>query len=244
MGQDWWMPEARYDGAADWYDELASGFMQPFARVLAARVAGFVERGDVVVDIGCGTGLDFSALQARGLQPIGVDLSADQLDIARERAVMVVRADAAVLPLRDAGIRVAVAAFVHTDVDDFPAAVAEAARVLEPGGRFVYVGTHPCFVGRFIARDAGGERDQRELVVGPGYGETRVVFDGSRGTSGLSSRVGSRNLPIAAFLGAFLDAGLRIESFDELDTRGRPWVAEAHDRTLVPWNIVLVAAKP
>jgi len=169
------MPEARYDGAADWYDELASGFMQPFARVLAARVAGFVERGDVVVDIGCGTGLGFSALQARGLQPIGVDLSADQLD---------------------------------------------------------------------IARDAGGERDQRELVVGPGYGETRVVFDGSRGTSGLSSRVGSRNLPIAAFLGAFLDAGLRIESFDELDTRGRPWVAEAHDRTLVPWNIVLVAAKP
>jgi len=96
----------------------------------------------------------------------------------------------------------------------------------------------------FIARDAGGERDQRELVVEPGYGETRVVFDGSRGTSGLSSRVGSRNLPIVAFLGAFLDAGLRIESFDELDTRGRPWVAEAHDRTLVPWNIVLVAAKP
>jgi len=40
--------------------------------------------------------------------------------------------------------------FAHTDVDDFAAVVREVARVLSPGGRFVYVGTHPCFVGRHI----------------------------------------------------------------------------------------------
>jgi hypothetical protein len=87
------------------------------------------------------------------------------------------------------------------------------------------------------------ERDVRGLVVQPGYGDTRPVFDGSGGTSGLKSRVGSRNLPLAAFLGAFLGAGLRIESFEELDTQARPWVAEPDDRTIVPWNILLVAAK-
>jgi hypothetical protein len=60
------MPEARYDGAAAWYDRLAGEFMRPFARALAARAAGYAERGDVVLDVGCGTGLGFDALRARG----------------------------------------------------------------------------------------------------------------------------------------------------------------------------------
>jgi SAM-dependent methyltransferase len=237
------MAEARYDGSAAWYDaEIAGTFAQPFADLLAARAAGFAAPGDAVLDAGCGTGLYFGALRDRGLRPVGVDLSADQLRIARERAGGVVRADAAVLPFRDAAVRVAVAAFVHTDIDDFPAAVAEVARALAPGGRFVYVGIHPCFIGRFIKRT--GERDARQVVVHPGYGDPRLVFEGSGGTAGLSARVGARNLPLAAFLGAFLAAGLRIESVDELDTRARPWVAEADDGTVVPWNVLLVAVKP
>jgi SAM-dependent methyltransferase len=238
------MPEARYDGAAAWYDRLAGEFTRPFARALASRAAGYAERGDVVLDVGCGTGLGFDALRARGLHPVGVDLSADQLAIARRRAAGVVRADAAALPMRDAAVRVVVAAFVHTDVDDFPSAVAEVARVLAAGGRFVYIGTHPCFVGRFIERRAQGERDVGEVGVRRGYGDPGVSFEGRRGTFGLSARVGSRNLAIEAVLGAVLAAGLRIESFEELDTRAQSWTADSEDRTLVPWNILLVAAKP
>ncbi len=234
------MPDARYDGFATWYDEVVSDFTEPFTSVLAARVAGVAEPGAVVVDVGCGTGFVFDALRARGLEPIGVDLSADQLRIARERGVAVVRADAALLPVRDAAIGVAVGAFIHTDLDDFSSAAAEVARVLHPGGRFVYLGTHPCFVGPFIKRAA--ERDTRELVVRRGYGDTRLSFDGSR-PSGLSSRVGFRSRSLAALLNAFLDAGLRIESCEELDTRGEPWVAEPDDQTIVPWNVLLVAAK-
>jgi SAM-dependent methyltransferase len=234
------MPEARYDGFAAWYDELAGGYAETFAGLLAARAAGFAEPRDVVVDVGCGTGLHINALRARGLRPIGVDLSADQLRIAHERTDGVIQADAAGLPLRAEAIPVAVAAFIDRDVDDFASAAAEIARVLQPGGRFVYVGTHPCFVGAFIKRAT--ERDAGELAIRSGYGDTRLVFEGS-GTAGLSARVGSRNRSLTAFLGALLHAGLRIESFEELDTRARPWAVEPDDQTIVPWNILLVATK-
>jgi SAM-dependent methyltransferase len=235
------MRKARYDGVTSWYEEMASGVAHFFAEVLAACAVDVVGAGGVVVDIGCGTGLYFSALRARGLDPIGIDLSGDQLRIARQREPGVVQADAALLPIRDATLPVAGAAFVHTDLDDFSATTAEVARVLEPGGRFVCVGTHPCFIGRFIKRTAA-EREVRELVVRRGYGDTALVFEGSR-TSGLSSRVGFRNLPLAAFLSAFLDAGLRIELFEELDTRARSWVTDPDDQTIVPSNILVVAAK-
>jgi hypothetical protein len=36
--------------------------------------------------------------------------------------------------------------FFHTDVEDFAAIVREVARCLRSGGRFIYLGVHPCFV--------------------------------------------------------------------------------------------------
>jgi 2-polyprenyl-3-methyl-5-hydroxy-6-metoxy-1,4-benzoquinol methylase len=39
----------------------------------------------VCLDVGCGTGLHFGAVAARGYTVVGVDLSADQLRIAASR---------------------------------------------------------------------------------------------------------------------------------------------------------------
>jgi hypothetical protein len=36
---------------------------------------------------------------------------------------------------------------------------------------------------------------------------------------------------------------LRIESLVELGTEARPWVAKLDDETIIPWNILVVAAK-
>ena len=234
------MPETRYDGLADWYDEWAATFMGPFARVLADCVAKFVRPGSTVIDVGCGTGQHFGALQAVSLRPIGFDISGDQLRVASERAVPVVRADAAAFAVRDEAVDVAVAAFVHRDMDDFAGAVGEIVRVLRPGGRFAYVGTHPCFVAPFVNRTT--ERDVGAIEVRSGYGDTRRRFDGAA-PSRLTTTAGSRNLSLTAFLHTFIGAGLRIESFEELDTDARTWITRPNDRTIVPWNILVVAAK-
>jgi ubiquinone/menaquinone biosynthesis C-methylase UbiE len=81
---------------------------------------------------------------------VGVDASADQLRLAKQRVQRVatlVQGDATRLPFPASSFALVVSAFTHTDMEHFAALAAEASRVLKPDGRFVYVGLHPCFKG-------------------------------------------------------------------------------------------------
>jgi SAM-dependent methyltransferase len=98
-----------------------------------------------VLDLGCGEGRAARLLLAAGWQVIGVEQSAT---LARAAAtgsgpVPVVRANAAGLPLAGRSIGLVVACMSLLDVDDFEGAVAEAARVLRPGGVFCIAIVHP-----------------------------------------------------------------------------------------------------
>ncbi|WP_067963733.1 methyltransferase domain-containing protein [Nocardiopsis trehalosi] len=98
--------------------------------------------GDLVVDAGCGPGTAARELTDRGVRVIGVDTDEDMLAVARARAPRAeFRAgDAARLPLPDgtaAGYRAE--RLLHALADP-AAAVAEARRVLAPGGTAVLVG--------------------------------------------------------------------------------------------------------
>ena len=230
------MPDARYDGKSDWYEVFAGRYVPRFAELVAAWVAPC----STVVDIGCGTGLPFDALRARGITTIvGLDLSHSQLQLARRRNPLVVRGDAAALPIASASVECVTSHFVHTDIDDFAGMVAEVGRVLAPGARFVYVGTHPCYVGVFADRTT--EAADQQLVVRPGYGHRGVRFDGSR--AGVAEHVGTRSVTLAQFVGAFVAAGLQIESLTELDTTATEWTAAADDGRVVPSNVLVVARR-
>ena len=103
-------------------------------------------QGDTVVDIGCGTGLNFSLLQQRvgpSGKIIGVDLTDAMLDQAVERVtahgwsnVELVKSDAAdyVFPSKVGGI---LSTFALTLVPEFDKVVKKGAVALQPGRRFV-----------------------------------------------------------------------------------------------------------
>jgi len=210
------MDEARYDGLAEWYDrEFATGRRAEVPRDAVLRLLGAGEGR--LLDVGCGTGAHAVAIGDQGWKVTGVDISEDQLRLARARGVEAVRADAAVLPFADASFDAVVSTWTHTDVDDFVAVVAEVARFLRPGGPFVYVGGHPCFVGphsRFVAGQGVPE-------LHSGYDETDRYFTGPGVTSdGVRRRVGAMHLPLGLFLTAFLQAGLVLERFEELEESG------------------------
>ncbi|MGC4896014.1 class I SAM-dependent methyltransferase [Micromonospora sp. DT31] len=113
----------------------------------------------------------------------------------------VARADATALPLATGSMPAAACVLAHTDMPDYPAAIAEAARVLAPGGRLVHVGVHPCFVGAFADRT-----EPERIVIDGGYAEWELTTR-SWNAAGVRARVGAWHLSLADLLTA---AGLRL----------------------------------
>lgn len=130
------------------------------------------EPGRRTLEVGCGEGRVARDLVHRGHRVVAVDVSptlvAHAADADPHGRYLV--ADAAALPFRDGSFDAVVAYNSLMDVQDMPAAVAEAARVLEPGGRLCICVTHPTAdAGRF----AGDEPDAPFTIPGAYLGRHR-----------------------------------------------------------------------
>jgi demethylmenaquinone methyltransferase/2-methoxy-6-polyprenyl-1,4-benzoquinol methylase len=94
---------------------------------------------DVVVDLACGTG-DIARLAAAGGSAVlGIDLTLDMLILAapRDARIRFAAGDMAALPLRAGSADVVTTGYGLRNVPDLDVAIAEIARVLRPGGRFL-----------------------------------------------------------------------------------------------------------
>jgi SAM-dependent methyltransferase len=119
-------------------------------------------------------------------------------------------ADAAALPLDDGCADLAVAFMSLQDIDQMPAAVAEAARVLEPGGRLCLAIVHPI-------NSAGGfeqaTADARFVIPGDYLAPFRYADTVER--DGLRMTFRSHHRPLEAYFAALEAAGLLIEALRE-----------------------------
>ena len=112
-------------------------------------------RGRRVLEVGCGSAMCSRWLVAQGAHPVATDLSSGMLTQGRATAartgiaVPLVQADAQYLPFADTSFDIAFTAFGAVPfVADSARVMREVARVLRPGGRWVFSTTHPmrwCF---------------------------------------------------------------------------------------------------
>jgi SAM-dependent methyltransferase len=116
--------------------------------------------GARVLEIGAGAAQCSRWLAGVGARPVALDLSAGQLRHARRQGresgvqVPLLQADATRLPVRDASIDIACSAFGAVPfVADSEALHREVARVLRPGGAWVFSVNHPM---RWCFRDDPG----------------------------------------------------------------------------------------
>ena len=105
-------------------------------------LAAMLPPGTVVADLGCGTGEAAALLARSAARVLAVDREAQMVEATRQRTVgmdhvEVHQGEVSELPLPDACADAALCMLVLHYVDDPSVALAEAARVLRPGGHLV-----------------------------------------------------------------------------------------------------------
>lgn len=128
------------DMSAAYNEYLVPAVFRPYADDLASRVAHYQPR--VVLELAAGTGALTRAMTVTltGAQVIATDLNVAMVDVgsAQVPAATWRQADAMQLPFADASVDVVACQFGVMFFPDRPAAYAGVARVLRPGGHFLF----------------------------------------------------------------------------------------------------------
>lgn len=129
----------QYDDLADhWWEADGTFAMLHWIAAARAELIPPADQPDaVLVDLGCGGGLLAPHVQRLGYRHVGVDLVTSGLRAARDHGVLVARGDAAHVPLRDGCAAAVSAGELLEHVPDPVAVIAEACRLLRPGGTLV-----------------------------------------------------------------------------------------------------------
>jgi SAM-dependent methyltransferase len=138
--------EAWETHAGWWQDEFTDGadpeYQEQMLPIVAAQLSGATK----VLDIGCGEGQVARHLaSSTGATVVGVDPSVAQLVVAEERGggPRYLRGAADALPVADSSFDAVVACLVFEHITNVDDALAEVARVLAPGGTFLFLLNHP-----------------------------------------------------------------------------------------------------
>jgi len=162
-----------------------------------------------LLDVGCGEGRLGAMYRERGYEVVGVDASPRLVEAARERHEAVL-GDAAALPFGDASFDLVTMFMSLHDFDEPAAAVAEAARVLRPGGHVCLAVEHPfSAAGAFESR----EPEARFVVDGSYLDVQRTSVEHER--NGISVTLAKLAGPLGWYARMLEDAGLLIEAMRE-----------------------------
>jgi SAM-dependent methyltransferase len=136
-----------WESHAGWWQEgFTEGADPEYEEQILPMAAEHLAGAERVLDVGCGEGqISRLALAGGAGLAIGVDPTWAQVDEAAKRGggAHYSRAGAGALPFHDGAFDAVVACLVFEHIRDVDDAIAEVARVLVPGGRFLFFLNHP-----------------------------------------------------------------------------------------------------
>lgn len=137
-----------WESVAGWWQEgFSEGADAEYEEQILPLIRDQLAGATRVLDVGCGEGqVGRLAAKLPGVElVVGVDPTEAQVEMARARGggIQIGRAGAAALPFLDGAFDAVVACLVFEHIEDVDAAIGEVGRVLEPGGRFLFLLNHP-----------------------------------------------------------------------------------------------------
>lgn len=181
------------------------------------------------IELGCGTGYVSSWMARRGADVVGIDISAEQLATARRLAeehsidVTLIEGSAEAVPEPDASFDFAISEYGAAIWCDPYVWIPEVARLLKPGGRLVFLGSHPLAA---VCASGDGETIDEHLHRS-WFGLHRLDWRHvPHDPGGIEF-----NLSFSAWLALFRTSGFEVESYLELqapaDAEGQQFMAPA-----------------
>ncbi len=197
-----------------WVEGFTDGADPEYTEQIIPLVVERLAWARTVLDVGTGEGQLARALADVGVSTVGIDLFPRQIATAVERGggPAYGLATATAIPLADRSIDAAVACLVFEHIDDVDAAINEIARVLRPGGIFLFLLNHP-----LLQTPDSGWVDDRVLDppdqywrIGNYLSEAVTVEEVGKGVF-----VKFVHRPLHRYLNAVADAGMRLDWMDE-----------------------------
>jgi SAM-dependent methyltransferase len=204
-----------------WQRSFTDGADAEYSEQILPLVASELGSETRVLDVGTGEGQvarlaaasSWGPASARGGRlVVGVDPSHAQINEASKRggSPRYLRAEAARLPFASASFEAVTACLVFEHIPDMDGAISEVARVLRPGGRFLFLLNHP-----LLQAPGSGWIDDRILDeqywrIGPYLTEDETVEEVDKGVF-----IPFVHRPLSRYVNAMADVGLLVSRMEE-----------------------------
>jgi len=200
---------------ADWWQrEFTEGVDAEYAEQILPLADEWLAGRSRVLDVGTGEGQLARRLAATGVTVTGIDPTEAQITEAGRRGggVTYARAGASQLPFVDGAFDAAVACLVFEHIDAVDDAIGEVARVLSPGGRFVFFLNHPLLQtpGSGWIDDQILDPPEQYWRIGPYLTEASTIEQVEKGVF-----IRFVHRPLSRYVNALADAGLTLERMIE-----------------------------
>lgn len=205
-----------WEAHAEWWQrEFTDGADPEYTEQIIPLILDWTAGFDRILEVGTGEGQVARAMAAvHGATVVGVDPTANQIAEAVRRGggVEYHRAGAEDLPFEEASFDAVVCCLVFEHIDAVDAALAEVARVLRPGGRFVFCLNHPLLQtpGSGWIDDQMIDPPEQYWRIGPYLLEQAVVEEVEKGV-----HIRFVHRPLSRYLNAMADVGLMLERMIE-----------------------------
>jgi len=206
---DPWEAHARW-----WQDQFTDGVDPEYTEQILPLVAEHLPSSGHLLDVGAGEGQVARVAVDAGLEVTCLDPAWAQVSVGAGRGggPRWLQGSATALPVRDASVDAVVACLVVEHIADLDAALAEVARVLRPGGTFLFLLNHPLLQ----TPDSGWIDDQildppeQYWRIGPYLPEAETVEQVEKGVF-----ITFFHRPLSRYLNAAFDHGLVLRRMEE-----------------------------